>query len=154
MARGRKKLVLDRAEFQAVINELESRQNFNTRSELCMAIEETDFAKRQKPRPLTWSVAMARIKDMGIECKTQNRQRKQKLSSPCVTSERMSSHSKTFRLLEKEYPAYKSLIARAAKGSLRAVIKLKCLDCTCGQKREIKYCQCFACPLYPQRPFQ
>lgn len=30
-------------------------------------------------------------------------------------------------------------------------IRLKCLDCCCGQHKEVKLCTCYSCPLYPYR---
>lgn len=30
-------------------------------------------------------------------------------------------------------------------------IRLKCLDCTCGQPKEVKDCPCTDCPLYDLR---
>lgn len=30
-------------------------------------------------------------------------------------------------------------------------IRAKCLDCCCGQAREVKLCACESCPLYPYR---
>lgn len=30
-------------------------------------------------------------------------------------------------------------------------IRLKCLDCCCGQANEVALCTCFDCPLYPYR---
>ena len=31
------------------------------------------------------------------------------------------------------------------------VIRAKCLDCTCGQSKEIRLCPIINCPLYPYR---
>jgi len=30
-------------------------------------------------------------------------------------------------------------------------IRLKCLDCTCSQKNEVRYCEIDTCPLWPYR---
>lgn len=30
-------------------------------------------------------------------------------------------------------------------------IRIKCLDCVCGQKQEVKLCPSNDCPLYPYR---
>ena len=50
--------------------------------------------------------------------------------------------------------AYKPLIDRAKNGSLKAAVKLQCLDCSNFQSNEIKNCACNHCPLYPFRPYQ
>jgi hypothetical protein len=46
------------------------------------------------------------------------------------------------------------LVAQAEKGSLRAAIKLKCLDCSNYQPSEIKECVITVCSLFPHRPYQ
>lgn len=45
-------------------------------------------------------------------------------------------------------------VKRARAGSLPALIELKCLDCCCGQRTEVRDCVTIACPLFPVRPFQ
>ncbi len=46
-------------------------------------------------------------------------------------------------------------VAKSIKrGSLKAAIRGKCLDCANFQTEEIKQCQCFDCPLWPIRPYQ
>jgi hypothetical protein len=48
----------------------------------------------------------------------------------------------------------KALAERARKGSLRALVSLKCADCSCWQREEIRPCQVTACPLHPVRPYR
>lgn len=36
--------------------------------------------------------------------------------------------------------------------SLKALIKLKCLDCACYDYTEAQRCTCYKCPLYKVRP--
>lgn len=45
-------------------------------------------------------------------------------------------------------------IDRAAKGSLKAAIKMKCWDCSGEQKGEIKNCTVIDCALWPVRPYR
>lgn len=49
---------------------------------------------------------------------------------------------------------YHPLVDRAKNGSLKAAVKLHCLDCSNFQSNEIKNCVCNQCPLYPFRPYQ
>jgi len=72
MARGRQKLVIDKDEFQKVVSDLESSENFSTLSKLWKAVEGTDWAKNLEPRPLTASVASQRAQELGIEIKTKS----------------------------------------------------------------------------------
>ncbi len=46
------------------------------------------------------------------------------------------------------------MAARAGKGNVRALIGLKCADCSCWQRDEIRHCSVPSCPLYPVRPYQ
>ena len=45
-------------------------------------------------------------------------------------------------------------IAKAGNGSLKACIKLKCLDCTNWEKKEVALCQATECPLWNVRPYK
>lgn len=42
---------------------------------------------------------------------------------------------------------------RAKMGNVRALIGLKCADCSGFQREEIRLCPVVACPLHPLRPF-
>lgn len=47
-----------------------------------------------------------------------------------------------------------SLIKKASRGSLRAIIKLNCIVCCGFSKKEVKLCTCPACPMWLVRPYQ
>ena len=162
---GRTKLVLDRVEFQSVIDELEEKETFDNLSSLCKKMEETEYAKRQHPRPLTWAVAYQRLTELNIKTKTQAGRKGGKPSpeqldamkngraNSTSKSDRMLEHQGTFRNLKAEYPSFAKVVDRASEGSLRAMIKLKCIECCAGDRNEIKNCSC-DCPLVPVRPYQ
>jgi hypothetical protein len=42
---------------------------------------------------------------------------------------------------------------KARRGSLRALVALKCADCSCWDRAEIRECTLTACPLHPFRPY-
>ncbi len=46
------------------------------------------------------------------------------------------------------------LVDQVEKGSLRAAIKLNCLECSAYQPGEIKLCVVTACAMFPHRPYQ
>ena len=53
--------------------------------------------------------------------------------------------------LRRKHPAKAK---RADHGtSLRAALDLKCLDCAGGSRAEVRDCTCYACPLWPHRPY-
>lgn len=160
---ARTKLEISKKEFQAVVDDLESKQTFTNPSALWKAVEETSWAKNQSPRALTAIVAYQRARELKIVIKTlpgkKGRQKGQGMPAGSKKrtprSEKMKVFSTTFATMRKEIPVrYHNVIDLAEKGSLKAAIKLKCLDCTCWQPQEIKKCPIKACSLYPHRPFK
>lgn len=49
---------------------------------------------------------------------------------------------------------YKKTAISLSQGSLKAAIKLKCLDCCCYKAEEIKLCTITECSLHPFRPYK
>lgn len=41
-----------------------------------------------------------------------------------------------------------------AKKSKAVALKMKCLECCCFQKNEVRDCQIETCPLWPHRPYR
>jgi hypothetical protein len=67
----------------------------------------------------------------------------------------MSVFASTFAALRTEFPRTAlPIIRRVEKGSLTEAIKLKCLDCSGLERKEVRDCVIVACPLYPHRPYQ
>jgi len=60
---ARTKAEVNAAEFQKVVNDLESTQQFPNLSALWKAVADTDWAKSLKPKPLTASVAYLRARE-------------------------------------------------------------------------------------------
>ncbi len=85
MARGKKKLEINAAELQAVIDKLEKEGSFVNPTALWKAVEETEWAKNQKPRSLTFSVVAARVKELGVTYQTQaGRKGRESKPLPCT----------------------------------------------------------------------
>lgn len=83
---GRTPLVLSKAEFQSVVSDLEANRTFSNYGELWKAIEATPWAKSQKPRPLTASVAALRAADIGIVITTAPGRRTKQMEAREVAS--------------------------------------------------------------------
>jgi hypothetical protein len=162
------KLEVNKAEFQEVVNDLEGKQTFANPSHLWKAVEETEWAKNHKPRRLTVSICRQRTKQLGLVMKTVASKRAHGEMTPerkaamlaarknrKSRAEKMKAFGQTFTELRREAPSrFLPLVDQAEKGSLRAALKLKCLDCTCYQPTEIKECPLTCCSLYPHRPYQ
>ena len=160
MARGRKKIRVDKGEFQRVVEQLESQRTFTNPSELWQAVADTDWAKQQQPRPLTAAVAYLRAREFGIVTKTQPGKRgltRERLAGiprkRRPRAEKMAVYGTTFAQMRSEYPkVFLPIIDRAEKGSFRAAITLKCLECSGFVRAEARQCTVTNCSLYPHRP--
>ena len=127
------------------------------------------------PKEITKSVVMLRAKEWKIETKTKPGKKGRASGIPLSDeqkaamqagrgvrksrSEKFSSNPKlvnSFKLLRKQTPErYSPLINRIVnKGSMKAAVTLKCLECSAYQPSEIKLCVCTSCPLYAFRPYQ
>lgn len=158
---ARTKLEIDKVEFQKVVDDLEANNTFENPSILWKAVEESVWAKGLLPRPLTAGVAYARAKELGIIVKAKPGKRGGGLKdavrgprTPC--SAKMAKHKDSFDAMKKEVPkSFIKLVDRLEKkGSVKAAIKLKCLECSSWKPSEIKHCPCLGCGLYPVRPYQ
>lgn len=160
---GRIKLEVNKAEFQKVVTDLEAKQVFANPSHLWKAVEETDWAKNQTPRPLTAAVVYARAKELGIVSKTPPGKKGGGSNNPnfgkgpkgprIPRSEKFKKFDKTFEIMAKEVPEqYRHLIDKIKKGSMKAALKLKCLDCSAWDIKEVRGCVCTGCSLFPFRP--
>ncbi len=118
-----------------------------------------------QPRALTASVAYDRAQEFGIQYKTKVGKRgigglseEQKAAvrkNRKPRSEKMKAFASGFEEMRREVPErFQPVVSQAEKGSLRAAIKLKCLDCAAYQPTEIKQCPITVCGLFPHRPYK
>lgn len=157
--RGRKPIEINREEFQGVVSTLEQERVFATRTELWAAVEASQWALTRVPRPLTAQVALLKAEELGIEVKTEKGKRgKVKGCGPVSVGGRKKkvfSPVNIRRAIPVEMRAsLEKAVQRAANGSLKARIKLMCLDCTNWQKKEVAVCENNACPLWDVRPYK
>lgn len=157
--RGRKPIEINREEFQGVVSTLEQERVFATRTELWAAVEDSAWAKGRIPRPLTAQVALLKAEELGIEVKTEKGKRgKVKGCGPVSVGGRkkkvFSPDNIRSGIPVEMRASLEKAVQRAANGSLKARIKLMCLDCTNWQKKEIAVCENIACPLHDIRPYK
>lgn len=153
MSRGRKAIELNRDEFQAAIAAIEASQMPKNRSELWASLEASEWAKAQQPRPLTAQVAMNKAKSFGLEIKTPLGKRGEGLGRAVGT--KVARKRVPLNLVAMGVPSkFAKKAAKAANGSLKAAIALKCLDCSNWQMKEVRECQVKSCPLFSCRPYQ
>ncbi len=161
LKRGRKAIEVNPTELQTQISQLEAAQadggKFPNRSALWVALEATEWAKSRNPRPLTAQVAMLIAKANNLTVATPVGKRgREKGQAPVNAGKRKPKQLNTVWLdaMKKEMPEYTKLAEKAAKGSLKAVIKLNCLNCCCLQKKEVSLCVITGCPLWGVRPYK
>lgn len=148
---GRASLVIDKAELEREISNAESAKTFENQSRLFEYICGTDWAKGIKdslgrpklPSPVN---IYQRVKEFGITLKTQAGKKGGGLKGPRTKGERFKGDKS---LLIKSVPAeYKPLAEKVVSGSMKAAIKLKCLECCCYQMTEVRKCTMTDCALY------
>jgi hypothetical protein len=164
--RGREKLVIVKTEMQAAIYVIEKDGPLPNRGALWAALENSDWAKGLSPRPLTAQVAMVRAKEFAeggepLDIKTPLGKRggdgtfggkRGRVKGQAVKRKGMSFEAVCF--FADEYPQMVSTVEKAEAGSLKSAVKLKCLDCSGGSKKEVALCTVRACALYGFRPYQ
>lgn len=150
MASGKPKLILDKDEFQSVVDTLESNHTFANKGELWDAVEQTEWAKKQM-RPLKAQVAYNRARELGITTKTKAGRKEdfKRTYEPKVVDQQAAQ-----AVLDTFPEPIQRTIKKIKKGSLRAAIKAKCLDCSGLSKKEVRVCPVTNCPLWLVRPFQ
>lgn len=132
------KLKLDKDYFQKVISDLEAEQTFKNRSWLWKAVEATDWAKSQHPRPLLKSSVAKYAEDLNLIIKTPTRKKKGgKLKTATQTTEFSRNQNE-------EVP----------KSVFRKAVRDKCLDCSGGSRENVANCHVTCCPLFNLRPFK
>lgn len=162
MARGKPATPVDRNLLTNVIKTLESQQSFDNRSKLFDSVV-TKY-NEVADVPITASVVYTRINQWQLPLVTPKGKRGRSGGNPSLaTANRTSREEKfsaddgikaAFTALKKvTEPKHHGLVKRASKGSLTAIIKLKCLDCCCNDTQSIKECCVLSCPLWAVRPY-
>jgi hypothetical protein len=157
--RGRKPIEIDKNHFQDVVSELESNKTFPTRTALWEAVCETEWAKTRIPRPLTPQVALLKAEEFNLQIKTPKGMRG--ITKGSHRPSRVPKKKREFSMeeVEKRIPPeerkkLQKTIQKAKTGSLKARIKLNCLDCCCWQIVEVAKCPNKHCPLWDVRPYK
>ncbi len=175
MPKGRKTIEFDLAVLQSCINKIEQEESLSSRDELYKrAVRQYNQLGGLNANKLTPILIYTRVKKGGLTVKTPQGKRGAGLGkgghpshSPANPSAETVEHFKILKkyVLSQGYgivgmkntPAHTRIyrmVERAERGSLRAKINLKYLDCANYQREEIRNCQCMDCPLFSVRPYQ
>lgn len=149
---GRAAIIIDKDRLKEEIDKAEAAQTFANQSRLLEHICQTDFAKSivdstGKSRVIQPANLYQKIKEYGIELKTA----KGKKGGPVGNSGGRKPRSRgdnKLSLLQSTPEKYKGLAGKVSNGSMKAAIKLKCLECCCHQPKEVILCNIKSCPLW------
>lgn len=168
---------VDRVKLVSAINEVEKNGPCLTRSRLYDRVtREYNSSVSDFSLEITPSIVMLRIKEFNLTVKTPIGQRGRQ-SGVKMTDEhkallaagrqnrvkggRKAKFEKNpeikaalVDLKEKTPESYVSLVEKIAAGSMRAAVRLNCLQCSNYQRIEIKECNCTGCPMFAFRPYQ
>ena len=156
--RGRKPNPISPFELQVAIQTLEFQQpenKFANRSALWAALQASDWAKNQ-PTPMSAQTAMVMAKKYDAIINTPLGKRgRQKGCAPVMGGgrKRKDIPEVAASAMRKLFPLKMKAVDRAIKGSFKAAIKLKCLDCTCNDIVEVRECPMVDCPLWAFRGY-
>jgi hypothetical protein len=174
MAKGRQKVEVDKAQLQKAIEKAEREEKFPNRSALYEKVSQI-YNSIVVWAPITPSVVYLRIQEFKIPVQTemgkrgasaanglakaraegkvkQRTKRADKFKEDKKISEGIQALKNEIR--KEDGNRYDGLISKFEKGSMKAAIALKCLDCCCYQPVEIKECTDNTCSLWAFRPYK
>jgi hypothetical protein len=160
---GRRAIKIDKTDLVKVIAKMESEQAFSKQTDLWNALAKHygvsnthiyQLVKKLKIEVKTAKgqrgMALKAWRDQSVDAAPPSRMtRSEKIAASPEAQEWINGMQK-----DTELRRYGALIEGAEAGSLRAVVALKCLDCTAGQRIDIKECVCTSCPLWFYRPYK
>lgn len=162
---SRKTIELDKSLVEKIIADLESKKDYENRSSLYDDVV-AELVKNHGYKPFSSATIYLRVKTWGIEPKTKGGKRGNLTGNiDALKKWREGGGESTQRKVDDTTPLiqfftsfekgkYLKLAKAIKRGSIKAAVKLKCLECANYQIEEIKHCQCFDCPLYPIRPYK
>jgi len=152
----RTKLDINAKELQAEIDKVEATQTFTNRNSLHDAVAATDWAFNYVPKPISSSVVRERIKEFGLVCKTPVGKRGAKPGVVIPRGEKKAISKKDNKdLIDGAPKEFHAMIQKIIDSNSRiGRIKLKCLECTNWDRKEVKLCNITSCPLHPIRPYK
>lgn len=144
---GRAALLIDKTALKDEIDKAEAAQTFENQSRLLEYLCTTEFAKGIKDstgklRTILPGNLYSKIKEYGLEIKTAKGKKGGGKPAKRKGRGRRANAAEMIKSTPKEY---KDLAEKAAEGSMKATIKLHCLQCCCYQSAEVRACNVKTC---------
>lgn len=150
---------IDTVRLQKEIDVAESNNTFKNQTELFEFIANTDWAKKTYKKPLSSAVLYLRYKQEALIVKTPKGKRGRAAGTPINRTARKDKLAKNpnfkenIRLLKRNNPTAIKTIDKMAAGSLKAAVRVNCLNCCGGDKKSASQCNVLSCGLYLFNPF-
>lgn len=165
---GRAAIPVDKIKLQAAIDSCELKETFSKRQPLWEAVA-LSYASVMQIESVSPVWVYLRVEELGLKVKTPKGKKGRAAGSSPITGVVRTTRAEKFeaspvivnafdsleKIIKKEQKGrFMPVFERAKKGSVKALVKLKCLDCANYQTTEVKLCPCTDCPLYSIRPYQ
>lgn len=163
---GRVAKIIDRAKLEDIIVQLETNNKYTTRSQLFTEVAD----KYSDLHGVRFSNACAaqRAKQFGIEIKTQMGERGSHLKGgngealkkwretgeSNLTKPKMKSPDFLAFWAKEEGGKFLKIAKRASRGSAKAKMQLKCIECAGCSTKEVALCNITTCSLWETRAYQ
>lgn len=153
---GREAIPVSEKCLRQVIEEVENAASYPNRSVLWTVVANTHYARLIG---LSAQVAMMRAQKWGIPLRTpvgkKGRSKGEVSPNKGVARKQKTAQPNALAAMRNMFPLKMTkLVDRAARGSLKACIKLHCLDCVGLEKKEVRDCTSYSCSLWSVRPYQ
>lgn len=150
----------------ACINEAESSGPLSNRNELFEKVSSLyNFAATQKNlKPIKPGVVYLRVRDWNLPVKTPVGKRGRQPGVKIVRGHRadrfaqdpsiVNSFNHLRAEVKKNEPRFLPIVDRIQDGSMKAAVKLHCLECCDYKSAEVAQCTVVSCPLFAFRPYK
>jgi len=148
------KLLINRSQLENAVKKAERENSFTNLQSLYESVSNSEWGRQQKG--LTPAVVRLRILEFKIKTETKAG-KKTKGVFPGVRGKRQSRSQKfaaspdcklSITKLKRTFTEHPELVKQIEKGSMKAAIKLNCIDCCGGSTSEANHCELYECPLW------
>jgi hypothetical protein len=166
---GRKAIHVDKSQLEATIAECEAKSEYRNQSHLFKDVANILTTRLGLAKVPSAAFVYTQVQKFSLPLKTpkgrkgiQPGERLGGQGERKSRQERLSEHPKGKQalgelktdILREKNGKFLPIFKRFEKGSLKAALQLKCLDCANYQPNEIRHCPCTGCPLFLVRPYQ
>lgn len=150
---------IDIERFKKEIELAEASQTFPNQTALFEYIAGTQWGKTAYKKPLTAAVLYLRYKQEALIIKTPKGKRGRAsgtVVNRTARKDKLAANPKfkeNIKLLKRDNPTAIKTIDRLAGGSLKAAIRVNCLNCSGGDKKLAQTCAVINCAMYLFNPF-